>query len=66
MKLNLRVGRLSLLAMIAEANRKKKDFSFLARTQPMKSHKLSVCNISPNLLFLTIKVFFSCPPGTCT
>ena len=51
--------------MIAEANRKKKDFSFQTRTQPMKSHKVSVYNSSANLLFLSVEVF-SCPPGTCT
>ena len=52
------MGELLLPVMTAEPNRKKKDSSsFLARTQPIKSHGRLVNYNSPNFLFLSIKVF---------
>ena len=51
----------------SSAHKKKKDsFSFLSRTQPMKSHGLFVYYSLPNFLFTSIKVFFNCLAGTCT
>ena len=51
--------------MITEPNRKKKDsISFLARTQPMKSHGIFVYQSLPNLLFISVKALsFPCYAG---
>ena len=58
---------LSCPAKIAEPSRKKKDSSsFLARTQPMKSHGWTLCLLYLlQLLFPPIKEVFPCHVGTC-
>ena len=55
-------GALPRSVTVTEPNRKKKDFSsFLAKTQPMKSHGLFVYFSASNFLFLSIKAFsFPC------
>ena len=59
---------LSLSVTTIQPKRKKKNSSlFLARTQPMKSHRLLVYCSPPDFLLLSIKEFSSpgCP-RTCT
>ena len=41
--------------IIAETNREKDSSSFLARTQPMKSHRLFACCSLPNFIFSSKK-----------
>ena len=54
-------GALSYPAPIAEPKRRKSYFSsFLARTEPRKSHWLFTTD-PPSLLFSSIEVFFLCP-----
>ena len=56
------------LEKIAKLKKKRKDsYSFLARTQPMKSHGLFVYHSLPKFLFSCIKVFsFLFCARTCT
>ena len=49
-------GELSYPAMMSKPTKKKKDSSFLATAQPMKSHGLCVYCSPPNFLF-SIKAF---------
>ena len=42
---------------LPESNNKKKDFSLLTRTQPMKSHALSVSSSPPSFLLPSVKAF---------
>ena len=50
-----------MLCDMAESNRKKKYSSFLARIQPMKSHRLLVYYSPPNFLFSCIRVLLPLP-----
>lgn len=49
-------GMFSCPVMIAKSNKKNKT-SLLARTQPMKSHRLSFYYNPPSFLYFSIKVF---------
>ena len=60
MELGGQKGGLLCPLIIAETNREKKDSSsLLARTQPMKSHRLFACCSPPNFPFPSRKVFSS-------
>ena len=60
-------GRTGDPPMTVESNRKRKDSSFLTRTQPMKSHGLTVYYNPPVFPFSSInECFFSWCVDTCT